>query len=566
MLLQVERFLWHALPTAAVALQREADHLSSSSSSISSSSAKSGSTATSGSYSRFPTLPRGSTYDLQLGSDGAASTIEIIAPVMLQLASGDVPEQQQLDLVAAGTWLRLRGTDITAEEEEEGAEALQQDGRSTEQQQTSPGLAQAGYLWWSSTQVQAHSSSTVSTTTTTSSSSSSSSASAGGAVTSSASQSNPATTHFETPPSAHSSSSSSSSSSSGGSSRKGTQAPKHVHPSASGAGAAGPYPARNRAPGRAYAEDPAASTDTKLQVLAAAAAAQLCDIMQYGLEPSDEVYSVKDPEYKGACTTLSQLLLLVVQELQGASPQQRTAFLHSPAGGTVLRVLTDLLCQEGISMHVAGVVAGLGLQVPVGGHQQQQQQVPGGLQASNMNALSLVEQLLLPGLLLQPAPAAELRDSDAGGCSSSSISSLTATSSSSSSHSSGGFECMSQPNAGAITATCGSSKRVVMTLGEGEVTWCVQSVAVLWDVANMVGGGGKCCWQCCLTMSTSHHMGQLHSVSPPSTHSVLVSGMPYSVKTYARMVAQHWNAMPLIPASASWQHMGAGTLEVSRML
>jgi hypothetical protein len=125
---------------------------------------------------------------------------------------------------------------------------------------------------------------------------------------------------------------------------------------------------------------------------------------------------------------LTHLLLLLGQQLQGLAPQQRAAFLHSPAGAAVLQVLHEY-CQ-------AKVIRYNNMEVMVGGHpagaesdqDQQQQQGAGNRQSHTLSGLAGVEQLLLPCLLLQHASA------DVGACgrpgfvsSSSSSSSSTAS-------------------------------------------------------------------------------------------------------------------------------------------
>jgi hypothetical protein len=97
---------------------------------------------------------------------------------------------------------------------------------------------------------------------------------------------------------------------------------------------------------------------------------------------------------------LVPLLVLLVQQLQGAPPQQRTAFLHSPAGSSVLRVLGKL--------QQAGASAGSWVDVvqyneadAAAAMQGNQQYTMGMMQKHGLSGRALVELLLLPGLLLE---------------------------------------------------------------------------------------------------------------------------------------------------------------------
>jgi hypothetical protein len=99
-----------------------------------------------------------------------------------------------------------------------------------------------------------------------------------------------------------------------------------------------------------------------------------------------------------------QLLLLVVQQLQGLAPSQRAAFLHSPAGVTVLQVLRQVPMEYEDSLPLAFVVLSGGPQGGAAILAQQQGDTEGGWMYE-VQGRTLVEQLLLPALLLQPARA-----------------------------------------------------------------------------------------------------------------------------------------------------------------
>jgi hypothetical protein len=98
-----------------------------------------------------------------------------------------------------------------------------------------------------------------------------------------------------------------------------------------------------------------------------------------------------------------QLLLLLVAQLQGTSPQQRAAFLYSPAGSSVMRVVSEMRAEEALMSGWAmcasnnRAVAATRLQ-----HFFQGQGAWGSLEYT---AGGVMERLVLPGLLLQPVPA-----------------------------------------------------------------------------------------------------------------------------------------------------------------
>jgi hypothetical protein len=99
---------------------------------------------------------------------------------------------------------------------------------------------------------------------------------------------------------------------------------------------------------------------------------------------------------------LFELLVLLVQQLQAASPEARATFLHSPAGSEVLRVLNQVLAdQPAASGRVAVMTDGRLLGA---GGVQQLSDSKGSWRNIGHTVAWLVEVLVLPGLLLQPAP------------------------------------------------------------------------------------------------------------------------------------------------------------------
>jgi hypothetical protein len=156
------------------------------------------------------------------------------------------------------------------------------------------------------------------------------------------------------------------------------------------------------------------STGARLQVLAHAAAVMLRRLQLQLRSPSRDPEDVPE-RCRQEVAGLSHLLLLVVQQLQGVPAQERTSFLHSPAGGEVLRVLSEL-----DSMEVAGwgsalaMILPTGSQEPAGAIHKQQQPSPPAAETVWLTAHALVQELLLPGLLLQPVQVQQAGAAGAG--------------------------------------------------------------------------------------------------------------------------------------------------------
>jgi hypothetical protein len=141
------------------------------------------------------------------------------------------------------------------------------------------------------------------------------------------------------------------------------------------------------------------NTDARLLLLAAATAA---------IWPEMKFYeSVLDtmPFLEGTKTgnMFFQLLVLLVQQLQGAGSQSRAAFLHGPAGSEVLRVLSELSL---VTVNNRDTIADLvcpkwqPAAAAAAGHGPQQGRTI--LQNLKLNTRGLMELMVLPGLLLQP--------------------------------------------------------------------------------------------------------------------------------------------------------------------
>jgi hypothetical protein len=200
-------------------------------------------------------------------------------------------------------------------------------------------------------------------------------------------------------------------------------------------------------------------------------------------------------------STLLHLLVLLVQQLQGTSTQFRAEFLGGPAGGTMLHMLSMLSLQEGRPWQGGCVL--MQEQAPYANPLQQQARAGGAGHCCEVPPAQLVQMLLLPGLLLQPAclnaACAEDSRSNSGNgqqirsCSSSRASQSSRTRSSSRAgsaaakaysstsdsgdDSSSGLQapgvvtccpgalCASQPDHLAAPSACGDN--VVLTCGEG---------------------------------------------------------------------------------------------------
>jgi hypothetical protein len=118
---------------------------------------------------------------------------------------------------------------------------------------------------------------------------------------------------------------------------------------------------------------------------------------------------------------LLQLLVLLVQQVQQVPAQARHEFLGSPWGGAVLGMLEGLCCDK------TGV-AGNTLQASINQHlyrltAPQQQQQSCGVHKRVMSPLQMMQQLLLPGLLLEPVCCFRAQTGHGEGSSSSSSSS-----------------------------------------------------------------------------------------------------------------------------------------------
>jgi hypothetical protein len=157
-----------------------------------------------------------------------------------------------------------------------------------------------------------------------------------------------------------------------------------------------------------------------LQLLAAVADLKWRTIQEYVAAPSSQfmlAVGLPKQDLGVPVAALGECLLLLVQQLQGVSPQLRTAFLHSPAGGVVLRLMGEMSRVQPDLHDPVGNDMLRQLRGRSGQSAQGLSWLPGWASngpeerptdtwlAACLSSRVLVQQLLLPGLLLQPAVA-----------------------------------------------------------------------------------------------------------------------------------------------------------------
>jgi hypothetical protein len=234
--------------------------------------------------------------------------------------------------------------------------------------------------------------------------------------------------------------------------------------------------------------DATSSAGKRLQVLAAAAFVQWRSMPQ---ERQGPVLAKQIGTYEKAARqfyVVVQLLMLLVQQLQGAPSQLRAAFLHSPAGSCVLQVLSEIAPELVSSMGpcVMEVLLDTGLQ-QAGAGRQHMPAAPGWANHWS-HGRAVVELLLLPGLLLEPVLSMGVSEgansSKPGGCSTASEQRQDAIKHSAAGSSSGGSGIPRASSSSGImpgavpsralgaTASIGSPRLVVALKGEDRNTLC----------------------------------------------------------------------------------------------
>jgi hypothetical protein len=161
-------------------------------------------------------------------------------------------------------------------------------------------------------------------------------------------------------------------------------------------------------------EDVYSGVDARLQLLASAASTCLSHL-QHSQLPGAQVQFL---ELGSTENLLGMLLVLLVQQLQCAPAQVRGRFLNGPAGSTVLRVFSDLITADGLDLVGRYVTRSAWLVATQ--QQQQQQQGVDNAAAGEFETVGgrAMDELLLPGLLLQAAPHPEPCTQHSSGCSS----------------------------------------------------------------------------------------------------------------------------------------------------
>lgn len=371
MLLQVERFLWHALATAAAAWE---SHEGPTAHSSSEGRGSNNSRSRAHNRSKYP-FPPGACYQLQLSRESATEITRQAATMLLQLATGGLTQQQLLEVTAATSQLQ----------QEQAAQAAAASARLTGEwgavaaslRNYAP-YQDAGYLCWpiAPAAVPGHSPGVYNS-------------SNGGGGGSGGSRSSGAATTCATPPPT---------SCSPGGAQQATLT-SNGNPDNT------PTTANNSSSSR---NDVPHDTGTGLQLLAASSGCLWRVIQeQLGVPLHQAALKRRMPLFNivRQAQALTHVVLLVVQQLQAAPSEVRSSFLHSPAGNAVLQVLNELSSGPGVGQAFSDVYVGAGAQGP--GAQQEEQQGASGWRLCTLLGEDVVQQLLLPGLLLQLVPAGE---------------------------------------------------------------------------------------------------------------------------------------------------------------
>jgi hypothetical protein len=169
----------------------------------------------------------------------------------------------------------------------------------------------------------------------------------------------------------------------------------------------------------------------RLQLLAASTCTWWRIVQQrLGLEQNQRLLRLGLPAMAVAvlAQALGHSVLLMAQQLQRVPSRHRAAFLHSPAGNSVLQVLSELSAGQGVEVAFCELALGERHRDPRE-VQREEQAAAGDWTPAILPGRLLVQQLLVPGLLLHPTPAE--------GCSSTSRQNVSTSSSSHAAGSSG---------------------------------------------------------------------------------------------------------------------------------
>jgi hypothetical protein len=467
--LQVQRLLWHALGTATVSLHSFADegitstitrisHPSGRSSSSSRATSTTRST-TSGSRSSSSLMPKGASYSFKLSTNHGIHLARDAAFALLQLAVEDVPGPLKADLAAARQQRLLLSSQAAREGEALGDEMPGVPAVTPPAEGTSAAL-QAG--------------ATAATITASSGSSSSGSSSSTGGSAASVTTSPEVVTSWDDYKAAGYLSWPFWADKAGGKSIR-TDISGRSSSNSSGGGSSSSRGSSSNTLGQTTL-DALSSAGARLRLLTASVSASVAAILRLGVSSTKDAQDVLGPACEHVAVLATHLLLLMTQQLQQAPAPVRATFLHSPAGSYLLRVL-QLMALGKMSLPMfelalADVLVRGGWQAAAAAGEQQQQQQQDGTASWVVHQPStreLVEQLLLPALLLQPASLEPGSTEVPGGSSSTAAGRLDARSNSSSRSSSSSHNMQGYPALGIDEAAASSSNHhVVLHLGQGE--------------------------------------------------------------------------------------------------
>jgi hypothetical protein len=382
----VERFLWHALATATASLEHHNKNPLSSSrffsqpnsvgaalvaagadwfdpatgeGSFGGSGSSSSRDNTSKAASIKVPLPSGTGYTAQLNLGNSSRASRQAAAALLQLATAGLPQQQQVKVTTAAAWLRQFQPPPPGLEDScdvsMGSLGNIRLGVTPSSKEAHPALEAPGYLCWP-IEEEAH---------------------------------NPPRSSSTTP-------NRQSRSNSSGRSSPGTRPPT----SSTMVGVNGP--------------DPFTNPGARLQLLAAAAAARWMDSQRRMGSSGDPLHALMPSLVDGGLGpsadvnglhALLHLLLLLVQQMQDAPLQYRNWFLNSRAGSAVLQMLGELRFREAGQSDTGDWLVP-GVTAPAAAARRQQAPAKGDWQLHSALCRVVVRKLILPGLLLLPAPAA----------------------------------------------------------------------------------------------------------------------------------------------------------------
>jgi hypothetical protein len=152
--------------------------------------------------------------------------------------------------------------------------------------------------------------------------------------------------------------------------------------------------------------DPLVSPEGRLQLLASTAAVtwqRHPQLRPYQIDSYTQAQQEQMKLQPDIEDMLMYSLTLLVQQLQAMAPQQRAAFLHSPAGNTVLHVLSEMCASEVMAKDVVRLVDSSTVQQVAQQAEEQPWPAEPDVVQHGLSGHAVVSLLVLPGLLLEPA-------------------------------------------------------------------------------------------------------------------------------------------------------------------